>query len=145
MIFLINFTDRDYAGIEYYLKRMGSDSPIQMTYVASDDKISNKRADLYLKGGVFAISNKCIVLDLLTKKLSPSIITGFIINSAQKMSDKSQESFLTKLLRKENPEAFIKCITDKPNSVGRGGMFNIESLMKNLQVNNLLLYPRIRK
>ena len=102
---------------------------------------------MYLKGGVFSVSYKAIVLDLLTKRLSPSIISGFIINNAHKVQENSCESFLTKILRKDNPDgAFIKCISDKPNSVSKGGgIHGVESLMKSMQVNNLLLYPRIRK
>lgn len=49
------------------------------------------------------------------------------------------------ILRRDNADAFIKCISDKPNAVGKGTIFGVESLMKCLQVNTLLLYPRIRK
>ena len=84
---------------------------------------------MYLKGGVFACTYKILVLDLLTKKLSPSIITGFIINNAQKVFLKSPESFLTQILKKENSEAFIKAITDKPNSLGLGGQLKVEKVM----------------
>jgi DNA excision repair protein ERCC-4 len=103
-----------------------------MTKISSTDNLSNKRIDLYLKGGVFSISYKCLVLDLLTKRLSPTIISGFIINAVQKLNDKSPESFLTQILRKENPDAFIKCVSDKPNSLGRGGMISVETIMKSL-------------
>jgi hypothetical protein len=42
----------------------------------------NKRAELFLKGGAWAITYKQLVLDLLTKRLSPSVITGFLVNNA---------------------------------------------------------------
>lgn len=66
-----------------------------MTRIAPNDNMTNKRIELYLKGGIFAVSYKAIVLDLLTKKLSPSIISGFIINNAHKVEENSPESFLT--------------------------------------------------
>jgi hypothetical protein len=78
------------------------------------------------------VTYKAIVLDLLTKRLSPSIITGFIINEAQKIKVKSAESFLMQILRRDNADAFIKCLTDKPVSVGSGTIFGVESLMKSL-------------
>ncbi len=117
-----------------------------MTRIAPSDSMTNKRIDMYLKGGIFSVIYKAIVLDLLTKRLSPSIISGFIINNAQKVEENSPESFLTQILRKDNADAFIKCFTDKPNSIARGGsMHVVENRMKSLQVNNLLLYPRIRQ
>lgn len=39
-----------------------------------------QRAEMYLNGGVYATTYRLLVLDLLTRKLPTSIITGFIIN-----------------------------------------------------------------
>jgi DNA excision repair protein ERCC-4 len=86
------------------------------------------------------VTYKILVLDLLTKRLSPSIISGLIILNAHK-SGKSGDSFITELIRKGNPDAFIKCFTEKPQALGK----NCEAFMKSLQVSNLLLYPRIKK
>lgn len=82
LMFLINFSDQQFKSLEYYLETLGPDTTLPLLKFATNDNLSNKRVDLYLKGGVFSISYKCLVLDLLTKRLSPSIITGFIINSA---------------------------------------------------------------
>lgn len=91
---------------------LGKDTSIPLTKISSNDNLSNKRIDLYLRGGIFAVSYKALVLDLLTKRLSPSIISGFLINDAHKL--KHSEAFLCKLLKKDNPDTFIKCFTDKP-------------------------------
>lgn len=80
-MFLINFSDQEFAAIEFYLKRIGKDNSLPLTKISASDNLTNKRIDLYLKGGVFSISYKCLVLDLLTKRLSPAIISGFIINA----------------------------------------------------------------
>ena len=80
-MFLVNFSDSEFNAIDFYMKTLGKDSCIPMTRIQSNESLSNKRIELYLKGGVFSISYKCLVLDLLTKRLSPSIIAGFIINS----------------------------------------------------------------
>ena len=84
---------------------------------SSETSVSNKRIDLYLKGGVFAVTYKILVLDLLTKKLSPSIITGIIINQAHKAGSahaKTGESFIAEIVRRGNQKSFIKAITEKP-------------------------------
>jgi hypothetical protein len=57
-----------------------------------------------------------MVLDLLTKRISPSIISGIIINNAHKANGraKSGESFIAEMIRRSNPDAFIKCLSEKP-------------------------------
>ena len=87
LIFLVNFSNQDFDAIEFWLRRMpgGLDLPLSLTKISPSDSLSNKRVDMYLKGGVFSISYKAIVLDLLTKRLSPAIISGFIMNNSQKV------------------------------------------------------------
>ena len=48
---------------------------------------------------------KILVLDLLTKRLSPAIVSGLIINNAHKAGGKgrSGESFIAEIIRKGNP------------------------------------------
>ena len=75
-----------------------------------------KRTELFLKGGVYSITYKQLVLDLLTKRLSPKIISGFIINNVHKIKPNDPESFLCKLLiegPEGNPDAFIKGFTSQ--------------------------------
>lgn len=83
---------------------------------SSESAISNKRLDLYLKGGIFLVTYKILVLDLLTKRLSPAIISGLIINNAQKAAGKTKtgESFIAEMIKKGNPDAFIKGFSEKP-------------------------------
>lgn len=93
---------------------------------------------------------KILVLDLLTKKLSPSIITGLIINNAHKAGSagiKTGESFIAEIIKRGNSTAFVKAITEKPQGISRGGggIMGIESFMRSLQVSHILLYPRIKK
>jgi|LauGreDrversion4_2_1035121.scaffolds.fasta_scaffold80188_6 DNA excision repair protein ERCC-4 len=145
LIFLLNFSDTEIAAVDLYLKQNGANKlPIHKIHSA-ESSISNKRLDLYLKGGIFFVTYKILVLDLLSKKLSASIITGLIVNNAHKAGGKGAktgESFLAEIIRKGNPDAHIKAITDKSQALSRG---SVESLMKALHVNNLILYPRIKK
>lgn len=91
---------------------------------------------------------------MLTKRLTPTIISGFIINDAHSIrgsmgrgtdTDNSHESFLATFLKKENPAAFIKCFTSSPSGIIRGGQNKLEKIMKSLQVDQLYCYPRIQK
>jgi DNA excision repair protein ERCC-4 len=117
---------------------------------SSDASISNKRLDLYSRGGVFSVTYKILILDLLTKKLSPSIISGLIINNAHKANakgagNKTGEAFLAEIIRQGNQSVFIHAITEKPSALGRLNFSAMENMMKGIQVNQLILYPRIKK
>jgi DNA excision repair protein ERCC-4 len=116
LIFLLNFSDEEYSAIELYLSQASDKALPIYKIVSSDSSISNKRLDLYLRGGVFSVSYKILVLDILTKRLSPAIISGLILNNANKSSGrgKSGESFICEILRKGNSHVFIKAITEKP-------------------------------
>ena len=74
-----------------------------------------KRGELFLKGGAFAITYKQLVLDLLTKRLSPSVITGLLINNCHKTKPNTQDTFLASLLKDDNQGAFVKCFTSSPH------------------------------
>ena len=166
LIFLINFSDSEYAAIEFHLnlfrKRYlrdqidkseeGQESVhrlISLEKVAHSEGTVNlsKRAEVFIKGGAFSITYKQLVLDLLTRRVSPTAISGFIINNAHKISGErlQSETFLVRLLKKQNPTAFIKAFTCNSQALGKDWcQSRIENLMKNLHVTNLVLYPRHR-
>ena len=80
---------------------------------------------------------------MLCKKVSPLIITGLIINRVHKCTPTCKETFLTTIIKEQNPNAFIKCFTDKPAVVKKGGLNKIEKLMRSLHTDKLILLPRI--
>lgn len=53
---------------------------ITLTQLTQKDLL--KRNELFLRGGVYSVTYKQLVVDLLCKKVSPLIITGIIINQA---------------------------------------------------------------
>ena len=78
------------------------------------------------------VTYKQLVLDLLCKKVSPLIITGLIINQAHKCTATCNETFLATIVRRQNPNAFIKCFTDRPTYARRGGLNKMENVMRAL-------------
>ena len=89
-------SERDYQVLT------GRTEPIQMTMLHTTKDLL-KRTDLYLRGGVFVVTYKQLVLDILCKKVSPLIITGLIIAGAHKCTHTCKETFLAELIKKENP------------------------------------------
>jgi hypothetical protein len=97
-----------------------------------------------MKGGVFNVTYKQLVIDLLCKRVSPLIITGLIINEAQKChKHHSPENFLLKIIRGDNSDAFVKCLSTKPETIKRAGQAKLEIWLRELTVSRLILIPRI--
>jgi len=54
-----------------------------------------------------------LVLDLLTRRLATSLISGLIVNHATSAKNKG-DAFLAELVRKANAGAFVHGFTEKP-------------------------------
>jgi len=96
---------------------------------------------LFLRGGVFAVTYKQLVVDLLCKKVSPLIITGVIVNQAHECEQK--ESFIVRLIKQAHPEAFVKLLTDRSASIRSQGLLGLQRMMTAMYVNKLVLVPRV--
>ena len=67
-----------------------------------------------MKGGLYAVTAKTLALDLLGKKFSGAIVTGFILFEPEKIDPHSIETFLIRVLKQSNPKTFVKCISLLP-------------------------------
>jgi DNA excision repair protein ERCC-4 len=144
LIFLLNFDEVDFSALTLdmqTLQRNSSLSPITMTQLTAKDLL--KRNEMFLRGGVFSVTYKQLVVDLLCKKVSPLIITGIIVNQAHECDQK--ESFILKLVKQANPKAFVKAMTDRAAIVRQGGIQRLQEMMTSLYVDKLVLLPRISK
>jgi len=136
---MINFDETNYQSCEQSLQLLNSKIPL--VHMKGEN---TKRSELYLKGGVFCISYKQLVLDLLCKKVSPLIITGLLINAAHQCHRETDcETFVVKMVKRENSKCFIKCFSDQAEAVKRGGLTKLEQAMRALHVDKLVLLPRI--
>ena len=111
------------------------------------------RHNLYLKGGVFAPTSRTLIIDLLTNKISPHIINGFVIIDGEETLKgspaigenmfMSNTRFILKVYRRDNKDGFIKVFSSNPGLLASKHL-NIRDAMKASYVNTLLLYPRNR-
>ena len=102
LVFLINFEEPEFECVEQSLLEFCGDLGQNLPIVHMKGE-NLRRSELYLKGGIFCLSFKQLVLDLLCKKVSPLIITGLIVNSAHKCHREADcETFLIKMVKREN-------------------------------------------
>ncbi|KAK1930615.1 DNA repair endonuclease XPF [Phytophthora citrophthora] len=101
----------------------------------------NERQQMYKRGGVFFVTARILVVDLLSNHVDPGNISGLLVNSAQHVTETSIEAFILRLYRERNREGFIKGFCD--DSVALSSGFNrVEQVLKHLYVRNVYLYPR---
>lgn len=119
----------------------------------ADETLVTKRIESYLQGGIFAPTAKTLILDLLSKKLSPHVISGFVILNAETSLKgthaqgmygfMSNVCFCLKMYKRDNKEGFVKVLCSNPNKLSFKGN-DIKDFMKASYTDKLVLYPRIR-
>ena len=90
---------------------------------------------MYKGGGVFCITSRILIVDLLSNILSPKEIDGMLITHADEITHDSTEAFIVRIYasQKRRDTSFIKAFTDSPerlfDSFGK-----IDKTLKALQV-----------
>lgn len=135
VVVLINFTDYE---VGYY---QGRSSVFFHNLKAMT--IDQRRA-VYAKGGVFAVSSRTFVTDLLNDVVEREKITCFLVNHLESLRENCTEAFIVHLLRKRNKSAVVKGFTESPSVLSYGITF-LEEIMFLLKVDTLLLYPRFQE
>jgi len=125
----------------YYLNELSALGVQHLPKVLTSDNSAEERRKMYLQGGVFFITSRILVMDMLTKRAPIEYITGILINRAHKLAESSQESFILRMFRESNSHGFIKALTDVPTSF-MSGYCQVERIMKQLFVRHLFIRPR---
>ncbi|KAG7401834.1 DNA repair endonuclease XPF [Phytophthora boehmeriae] len=100
-----------------------------------------QRLQMYKGGGVFFVTARILVVDLLSNHVDPGIVSGLLVNDAHQVTETSIEAFILRLYRERNREGFIKGFCD--DSVALSSGFNrVEQVLKHLYVRDVFLYPR---
>lgn len=104
---------------------------------------SHQRHALYSSGGVYIITSRILIVDLLTSKIPTSKIAGILILNAHSLTETSTEAFIVRILRSLNRNAYIRAFSDKPCAMV-SGFAKAERIMKCLFVRKLHLWPRFQ-
>nr|XP_039252732.1 DNA repair endonuclease XPF-like [Styela clava] len=126
---------------EYYTQRLKNLGIKKLPIVISSDISVQERQKLYLQGGIYFMSSRILVMDLLVERIPIHLITGILIAKAHKLIEACQESFILRLYREKNKTGFIKGLTDSPTSF-LGEYAKLEKAMKNMFVGKVMLWPR---
>ncbi|KAK4728414.1 hypothetical protein R3W88_021402 [Solanum pinnatisectum] len=109
----------------------------------TSDLTANQRLALYTSGGIFFITTRILIVDLLTHRLPTTAVAGLVILNAHSLSDTSTEAFIVRILRSTNRSLYVRAFSDRPHSMV-SGFAKAESTLKCLFVRKLHLWPRFQ-
>eukprot|EP00923_Selenidium_pygospionis_P047630 GHVN01082229.1.p1 GENE.GHVN01082229.1~~GHVN01082229.1.p1 ORF type:complete len:513 (+),score=127.79 GHVN01082229.1:173-1540(+) len=102
------------------------------------------RLKLYAAGGVYAVSSRIMVTDMLTKRLPPESINGLFVSHAHRLTTNFNDAFILRLYRRRNKAGFVKAVSDRPDMLTRG-FAAMEKIMRHLGIRHVHLFPRFHQ
>ena len=127
----------EHAAISMSLKARG------LSVVNTDVMSVGTREKLYAQGGIFSITSRILVVDLLTGLLDPETITGLVVLHADKIVATSLEAFILRIYRQKNKAGFLKAFSDNPEPFTTG-FSPLSTMMRNLFLRNVSIWPRFQ-
>jgi DNA excision repair protein ERCC-4 len=98
---------------------------------------------LYAAGGMFSITSRILVVDLLTFPNLAEAITGIVVLHAENVIATSTNAFILRIFRQKNRNGFIKAFSDVPEPFTTG-FSPLANMLKNLFLRTPLLWPRFQ-
>ena len=114
-----------------------------LSVVNTDVMSVGTREKMYAQGGIFSITSRILVVDLLTSLLDPETITGLVVLHADRVIATSLEAFILRIYRQRNKVGFLKAFSDNPEPFTTG-FAPLSTMMRNLFLRNVSLWPRFQ-
>jgi DNA excision repair protein ERCC-4 len=114
-----------------------------LSVVNTDVMSVGTREKMYAQGGIFSITSRILVVDLLTSLLDAETITGLVVLHADKIVATSLEAFILRIYRQKNKAGFLKAFSDNPEPFTTG-FSPLSTMMRNLFLRNVSIWPRFQ-
>ncbi|KAF5512636.1 DNA repair protein rad16 [Colletotrichum aenigma] len=112
-----------------------------LTVVNTDFTSVGAREKMYAHGGIFSITSRILVVDLLTNLLDTEKVTGLVVLHADRVVATSLEAFILRIYRQKNKAGFLKAFADNPDPFSTG-FSPLSTMMRNLFLKKASLWPR---
>ncbi len=158
LIFALNLRDNERQVLLSNLSSWGTPTENQPRIITNEAGPASERAALYARGGVFVITSRILIVDLLQGTANAKDIEGMMVAHADKVvGDKCTEAFILRIFKSQRyfldhstaggsdnagGRGFVKAFTDDPSSLVSGSFAKVDKVLKSLQVQRLFLYPR---
>ncbi|KAL6721860.1 DNA repair protein RAD16 [Lecanora helva] len=112
-----------------------------LSTINTDTVSVGTREKMYAKGGIFSITSRILVVDLLSRLLNPETVTGLIVLHSERIVATSIEAFIIRIFRQMNKNGFLKAFSDNPEPFTTG-FAPLAAMMRNLFLRKPSLWPR---
>ncbi len=112
-----------------------------LTVVNTDFTSVAAREKIYAAGGIFSVTSRILVVDMLTGLLNPETITGMVVLHADRVVATSLEAFILRIYRQKNKVGFLKAFSDNPDPFTTG-FSPLATMMRNMFLRKASLWPR---
>ncbi|KAM0333588.1 hypothetical protein ACHAQA_002253 [Verticillium albo-atrum] len=112
-----------------------------LTVVNTDFTSVGAREKMYARGGIFSITSRILIVDLLTNLLNTETVTGMVVLHADRVVATSLEAFILRIYRQKNKAGFLKAFSDNPDPFATG-FSPLSTMMRNLFLKKASLWPR---
>ncbi|KAI8320507.1 hypothetical protein GQ54DRAFT_298589 [Martensiomyces pterosporus] len=144
LVFLLHASEQDETDLQHQLMQMRSgedaDQAAEMRVVKNETS-SSARAQLYRQGGLLSVTSRILIADLLNSLVPAALVTGVIVHNASRITAESIEAFVLRVLRQQNPQTFVKALSDAPEAFTLG-FAPLEKTLKVLGLRHVHLWPR---
>ncbi|KAG5185903.1 hypothetical protein JKP88DRAFT_260432 [Tribonema minus] len=117
--------------------------PHLLPQVLTNEFTIKEREALYKDGGVFIVTSRILIVDLLNDVVDPGAVGGFLVHHAHRLEEASTEAFILRMYRARNRAGFVKGFSEDPEALVRG-FGRAEKALRALHVARLYVWPRFR-
>ncbi|KAL3914926.1 MAG: hypothetical protein SGILL_005883 [Bacillariaceae sp.] len=142
LVLVLNLSESEHSSILQILQSWNCSKREWMpSIITNESGQASVRQQMYARGGVFLITSRILIVDLLTSTLNGKDVSKVIVGNAHSVTAESTEAFILRIYKSQNSKASVKAITESPETLLQG-FARIEKTLKNLQVQKLFLFPR---
>lgn len=146
LLLVLGLRDTERSSLVAILESWGTPPDLLPTMITNESGQGKDREILYRRGGVFCITSRILIVDLLTNIASADCIDGILVAHAEQVTEQSMEAFILRIFQGQKQpfgSGFVKAFTDAPDQLN-SGFAKPDKVLKALHVRRLYLYPRFR-
>ena len=153
LVLVFGLKESERKALVSILQSWGTPSELLPTMITNESGQSSDRATKYQQGGVFCITSRILIVDLLTNVAKATDIDGILVAHADQVTEQSTEAFILRIFQSQKYAAksssnarvgFVKAFTDAPDRL-LSGFAKVDKVLKALHVRRLYLYPRFHE
>ena len=143
LVLVLGLRDSEFETLISLLQTWGTPNDMLPTIITNEAGQGKDRFEMYQRGGVFCITSRILIVDLLTNVICSEDIDGLLVGHADQVTNDSTAAFIIRIYtsQKRRDRCFIKAFTDYPDAL-LTGFAKVDKVLKALQVRQLYLYPR---